>query len=132
VVLNLAFVEGVIRTYGRVYTYDASGSPTKGPWQMVTTDANGLNDMVMITTLAQVLLLNLGESPFFANYGIPAHQSVMQQVFPDYNVAFTQQTFASQFASLLVAKRDTPTPTYDIFVTTKLGVKLNASVPIPI
>jgi len=121
-----------MRTYGRVYTYDALGSPTKGPWQVITTDRNGLNDMVMLTTLAQVLMLNQGESPFYAHFGIPARSAVMTQIFPDYPVAFTQQAFAAQFASLLVAKRDDPTPTYDIYVTTKLGVKLNVKVPIPI
>ena len=120
-----------MRTYGRVY----NGDGTKGPWEMVTTDANGHNDMVMIVTLAQVLLLNLGESPFYANFGIPAKESVMSRIHPDFNVAFTQQMFASQFASLLVAKRDPPdglTPMYDLYVTTKLGVKLNVNVPIPI
>src|SRR5262252_8389398 len=115
-----------MRTYGRVYTYDVGGRPTKGPWQIITTDANGYNDMVMLTTLAQVLMLNLGESPFYANYGIPAKQSVLQQIHPDFNVAFTQQAFSPQFATLLVAKREDLTPTYDIYVTTKLGVKLNA------
>jgi hypothetical protein len=88
--------------------------------------------MVMITTMAQVLMLNLGESPFYANYGIPAKESVMTRVFPDYNVAFTQQAFAPQFASLVVVRREDPTPTYDIYVTTKVGVKINASIPIPI
>jgi hypothetical protein len=122
-----------MRTYGRTYLYDSSGSLIgHGPWQVVTTDANGLNDMVMLTTLAQVLLLNMGESPFYANFGLPARSSVMHQVFPDYNVAFTQQAFAPQFASLLVSRRDDPTPTYDIYVVTKIGVKLNAAVPIPI
>jgi hypothetical protein len=116
-----------MRTYGRPDNPDG----TKGPWTMVTTDANGLNDMVMLTTLAQVLKLNLGESPFFANYGIPARASVMTQIYPDYNTAFTQQSFAPQFAALLVSRRDDPTPTYDIYVTTKLGVKLNVSIPIP-
>jgi hypothetical protein len=122
-----------MRTYGRTYYYDDDGELVgKGPWEMVTTDANGRNDMVMLTTLAQVLLLNQGESPFYAQYGIPARQSVMQQIFPDYNVVFTQQVFAPEFASLVVKKRDDPTPTYDINVITKLGVRLNPQVPIPI
>jgi hypothetical protein len=43
----------------------------------VTTDANGYNDAVYLTTLSQVLKLNLGESPFYANYGIPQYQSVL-------------------------------------------------------
>jgi hypothetical protein len=97
------------------------------------TDANGLNDMLMLTTLAQVLKLNLGESPFYANYGIPAKNSIMSQIHPDYNVLFTQQAFAGQFMSLIIsAFSDTDlNPVYDIYVTTKLGVKLNVTIPIP-
>lgn len=115
-----------MRTYGRIT--NADGTKT---WVEVQTDANGYNDYVMITTLAQVLLLNLGESPFYANYGIPAKPSVVQQVFPDFYVARTQQQFAPNFASLIVTKLNSPTPTYDINVTTNQGVKPNMSaVPI--
>lgn len=87
--------------------------------------------MVWVTTLCQVLLLNLGESPFYADYGIPAHPAVIQQVFPDYYVTFTQMKFAQYFASLIVSKVNVPDPTYNINVTTHNGVKLNAAVPIP-
>lgn len=103
-----------------------------GPWTLVTTDPNGFDDLVWVTTLAQALLLNLGESPFYADYGIPAHPSVVTQVFPDFYVTLTQQRFAPHFASLQVSKRALPTPVYDIAVTTHAGVKLNAAVPIPI
>lgn len=116
-----------MRTYGRVFDV-LTGAPT---WVEVTTDANGLDDMVWLTTLIQTLKLNLGESPFFANFGIPAHASVMQQVQPDYYIAYTQRQYASRFASLVVAKVNTPEPTYRISVTTHQGVQLNASVPVP-
>jgi hypothetical protein len=87
-----------MRTYGR--TQDVrSGKKT---WWVVTTDANGFNDSVWLTDLAQVCKLNLGESPFFANYGIPAHESVMTQIFPNFFLARTQQQFASHFASLVL------------------------------
>jgi hypothetical protein len=115
-----------VRTYGRIINPD--GTKT---WVVVQTDAAGLNDDVFITTLIQCLKLNLGESPFYAQYGIPAHPSVVQQVFPDFYVAQTQQQFAPYFASLLIAKRASPTPTYDISLTTHAGVKLSASVPVP-
>lgn len=115
-----------MRTYGR--TTDEFGKKT---WVVVTTDANGFNDNVYLTTLAQVLKLNLGESPFFGNYGIPAHPSVVQQVFPDYYVAYTQQQFAQHFASLTIAKQPLPFPSYIINVLTQQGSKINASVPIP-
>ena len=113
-----------MRTYGRIY--NADGTYT---WTKVTTDANGNNDLVYFTTLAQVLKLSLGESPFYANYGIPARQAVMQQVWPDFYVALTQQTFAPYFASLLLSKVPTASvPTYNITAITHSGVTLNSQV----
>jgi len=105
-------------------------------WEEVTTDANGYNDEVYLTSLCQVLLLNLNESPFYATFGIPAEQSVLQQTFPDYYVALTQQYFAPYFASLRVSRSSTlvdgvAQPTYDINVITNQGALLNQSVQIP-
>lgn len=116
-----------MRTYGRPVLQDG----TRGPWQLVQTDANGNDDFVWITTLAQVLLLNLGESPFYANYGIPARQSVITQVFPDFYVSYTQQRFAQYFASLIIAKVPDPTPTYTLNIVTNSGVRLTPSIPVP-
>lgn len=116
-----------MRTYGRIP--NADGSP--GPWVKVETDAQGFNDMVYLTTLIQCLKLNLGESPFYANNGIPAKPSVVQQVFPDFYVSRTQSQFASYFASLIVSKQPFPRPMYKINVTTNQGVKLNPEVSIP-
>lgn len=109
-----------MRTYGRT-TDVLTGVKT---WHVVTTDAAGFDDLVWVTTLAQVLQLNLGESPFYGNYGIPAHPSVVQQVFPDFYVLYTQQRFASKFASLLVSKLPLPEPVYQIQVMTHQGVVL--------
>ena len=119
-----------MRTYGRV---PVDPLDPKGPqrWVVVTTDANGYDDAVWLTTLAQSLKLNLSESPFYAQYGIPAKQSVLQQVMPDFNVAFTQQRFSQYFATLLVTKLDSPDPVYNISVTTHAGAKLSGSVPVP-
>jgi len=91
-----------MRTYGR--TRDVLTGVKK--WWVVQTDINGFNDGVYLTTLAQVCKLNLGESPFFANYGIPAHPSVVLQVYPDFYMIRTQQQFAGFFASLIM----TPAP----------------------
>ena len=115
-----------MRTWGRIT--NELGVKT---WVKVETAPDGNNDLVWVTTLAQTLKLNLNESPFFGNLGIPAHQSVMQQVYPDYYVAYTQQWFSPYFAALTVAKVPTNFPEYTINVTTHLGTKLNASVPIP-
>ena len=68
-----------MRTYGR--TQDVlTGKKT---WVTVKTDPQGFNDMVMLTTLAQCLKLNLGESPFWADWGIPAYTSIVTQIHPD-------------------------------------------------
>lgn len=109
-----------MRTYGRIY--DADNNP--GPWVLIQTDAQGFNDYVWITTLCQTLKLNLGESPFFAQYGIPAKPSLVQQVFPDFYVYYTQRLFSAHFASLIIAKQPTSFPSYKINLTTNQGVKV--------
>lgn len=114
-----------MRTYGRA---TVNGVLT---WYEVQTDANGFNDGVYVTALAECLLLNLGESPFFGTSGIPAQQAVAQQVFPDYYVALTQQAFSPYFASLIINKISSPTPTYAVTVVTHQGALINLSIPIP-
>ena len=88
-----------MRTYGRVAKNPLY--PTQLTWVEVDTDSAGFNDLVYLTTLAQVLKLNLNESPFFSNFGIPAQQSLITQVYPDYYVSFIQQQFAQYFTSLI-------------------------------
>jgi len=96
-------------TWGR--TYDVNGNPT---WVRVTQDANGFNDYVYLSALIQCAKLNLNESPFWSNFGIPAHQSIAQQLPPDYNVQFIAQYFMQFFPSVIVtrvppsASADTP------------------------
>lgn len=138
-----------MRTYGRITapsawtadsssitadsgaTADGGGGASAPQWVEITTDSNGNNDLVQIVTLTQVLQLNLNESPFYATYGIPSEQSVIQQIFPDYYVALTQQSFSQYFSSLQVSKQSEPTPTYNVTATTNQGVRLNATVPVP-
>ncbi len=112
-----------MRTWGR--TYNELGVPT---WVEVSTDANGYNDAVYLTTLIQCLKLNLGESPFFANYGIPAQQSVMTQIFPDFYTYQTQSQFAQYFVSLTVQKVQASTPTYDITAVTHTGAVIETRI----
>lgn len=100
-------------------------------WVEVVTDTNGYNDAVWITTLIQTLKLNLGESPFYANRGIPAQQSVITQIFPDFYVNQTQQQFAQYFASLIIAKEPAnPTPTYNVNIITHSGAKIGLQIAI--
>lgn len=121
-----------MRTYGRTYN-ELTGAPT---WVEVDTTPDGYNDYIYITTLVQCLKLNLNESPFYGQYGIPAKQSVVQQVAPDFYIARLQQQFAQFFASLTIARTAAPpgyaldTPTYRIAITTNAGLKLSFSVPI--
>jgi hypothetical protein len=116
-----------MRTYGRIT--NGSGSRT---WVEVDTAPDGSNDMVFVTTLCQVLALNLNESPFYATYGIPQVQTILQQIYPDYYVALTQQRFASQFAALQISRATRSfQPFYNVIVTTHQGVKINATVVIP-
>ena len=112
-----------MRTYGRVP--DESGGQT---WVQIDQDASGNFEYGYATTLIQVLKLSLGESPFYANYGIPAQRAVIQQVFPDYYVIVTQQQFAPFFASLQITKQENPTPTYNVNVVTTLGTKIQSQV----
>jgi hypothetical protein len=118
-----------MRTYGRL-----GGNPNGvgGTWTVVETDANGFNDNIYITTLCQTLLLNRGESPTFSNYGIPAQQSVIQQIPPDYFVAQTQQQFSSFFAALTIQRVSQPlqTPYYSARAVCYGGAILEAQVPI--
>lgn len=114
-----------MRSYGRIVNEDGSRS-----WVEVSTAPDGTNDSVWLLTLFQCLLLILGESPFDANYGIPAQQSVLQQVFPDFYVFQTQSQFVKYFAALVISKITDPTPTYRVAVTTNAGVQLLSDLPI--
>lgn len=114
-----------MRTYGRT-TDPLTGKKT---WVVVQTAPDGSNDYVWITTLAQTMLLNLGESPFYANYGIPAKPSIVQQVAPDFYLTVIQQQFARYFASLIISRDPGPVPTYRCNVTTNQGVKVALSIP---
>lgn len=110
-----------MRTWGRV----------NGQWVAVTTDVNGHNDAVYATTLCQCLKLNLGEDPFNANYGIPAQQSVQQQLFPDYYAQTTQQQFAQYFSNLIISKvPNLGYPYYLVNATLHNGAKISQQVPV--
>ncbi|GLH24090.1 TPA: hypothetical protein QCI16_003055 [Enterobacter ludwigii] len=107
-----------MRTWGRVT--DANG---KKQWVAVESDANGDFSYGWLTTLIQTLKLNLGESPFYAQYGIPGQQSIVQQIHPDYYVNMTQQQFSGYFASLSISKvSGAKNPTYSIDVVFLNGV----------
>ncbi len=115
-----------MRVYGR--TTDELGNKS---WVVIQTDSAGNNEYVYVTALVQVLKLNLGESPFYGNYGIPARQAVMQQLAPDFYVAFIQSQYSKYFASLIVYKAAAvfpPRPTYNISVLMTTGTKFRVAI----
>lgn len=138
-------MEQHVRTYGRIPLLDPITNvqvidpETNAPavkWVEVDTTPDGFDDYVYVTTMIQVMKLNLGESPFYGNFGIPAKASVVQQIAPDFYAMRIQQQFATHFANLTIARAPAPvgysidTPTYQVAVTTNQGFKLSATVPI--
>jgi hypothetical protein len=114
-----------MRTWGRIT--NADGTKT---WVEVSTGPDGLNQEVYVTWLAQVLKLNLGESPFWANWGIPQYQTIMTQIAPDYYMMQTQAFFAGKFASLAISRvPNTVDPTYNVAIVTKAGATITAEIP---
>lgn len=113
-----------MRTFGRIYNADGTYQ-----WVVVTTDAKGFNDNVYLTTLAQAIKLNLNESPFYANTGIPQYQTVITQVFPDYYVTLLQMQFAPYFASLTITRRPSSNPpVYDVSALSHSGAQLTSTI----
>jgi hypothetical protein len=106
-----------MRTYGR--TQDVLSGKKK--WWVVITDPGGFNDSVYLTDLAQVCKLNLGESPFFADWGIPAHESVMTQIFPNFYMALIQQRFSPRFAACILNPLPVPQGTADSYASGQGG-----------
>lgn len=113
-----------MRTWGRDYNEDGTYQ-----WVEVTTDANGFNENVYLTTLVQALKLNLGESPFYANYGIPQYQTIVTQVMPDYYVMQTQTQFAPYFASLSINRvQGSFPPAYQVNAVCHSGAVINQTI----
>jgi hypothetical protein len=127
-----------VRIWGRVFALNPDGSrqavqPAGYPyWIAVTSDpVTGDDSWVRITQLCQVLLLNLGESPFYSQYGLPAKQTVVQQTQPDFYVNRTQAQFAQYFANLAVAKLSSNPPTYRVAATLFSGAKASVTMTVP-
>jgi len=105
-----------MRTYGV--------DPKTKQWVEVTNTS-----YVWLATLAQTLRLNQGESPFYANYGIPAENSVHTQIPPNLAVNRTQTQFAPYFASLTVLKQQNATnPTYNVNAVFQNGTIISSQV----
>jgi hypothetical protein len=123
-----------MRVYGRIVPDILY--PNKKRWVEVTTDENGFNDMVYLTNMIQVIKLNLHESPFWSDWGIPAHTSVMTQIAPDFYMNLIQQRFAQYFMLLMltnlpnrVDEDGRPAPAYQYNVITQYGAVLTDEIP---
>lgn len=117
-----------MRTWGRITHEDG-----RQEWVAVETSPAGDNTSVWLTTLVQTLKLSLGESPFYAQYGIPAQQSIVQQIYPDYYVNIVQQQFAQYFASLTIKRvpgKGGEQDTYRVDVITFEGVEYSETIPV--
>lgn len=110
-----------MRVWGRKYNTDGTYQ-----WVAVTTDANGDSSNCFLTALCQAIKLNLGESPFYANTGIPQYQTIITQVFPDFYASAIQQQYAQYFASLAIVRvPGSSPPQYNVTAVTKSGAILN-------
>lgn len=115
-----------MRVFGRLGQINGQG----GTWTEVDTDENGDNSVLYLVALSQCIKLDRAESPFYANFGIPARQAVITQVFPDYYVAQTQAQYASFFASLIINRvQGTNPPVYTGVAVTNAGAVLPITVP---
>lgn len=82
---------------------------------------------IWLATLAQTLRLNQGESPFYANYGVPAQQSVISQIAPTTAVNRTQAQFSQYFSTLTVIRDPNATePTYNVNATFLNGTTIQS------
>lgn len=124
-----------MRVWGRIYPNNSNTADTYS-WAEVSTNPQGSNDMVYATAFCQVLQLQTNESPFYADYGIPVKNSLSNQVFPDYNVYLMQKRYSPFFGSLLVQPKaavnqnNSPTPVYDVQITTVGGNNITKQVAI--
>ncbi|WP_077395442.1 hypothetical protein [Bombella intestini] len=102
-----------MRVWTRVHQPDG-----RRVWKAVTGDQGN------IAWLQNALLLQLGESPFWADWGIPVQQTLVSRVWPDYYLNLTQRRFRDIFPSLQITRKDGGNgadPVYDISVILNNG-----------
>lgn len=96
-------------------------------WEAFETDSAGVDDYPNFIWLQQALLLNLNESPFYADWGIPVQQTLATSIYPDYYTAKTQKRFSSYFPSCSISRIPSSDVSYSVNITTKSGVKVSQS-----
>jgi hypothetical protein len=114
-----------MRCWGRQYSENGTYQ-----WVPVETQSNGLNDAFYITALAQCIKLNLGESPIYANAGIPQFTTIATQTFPDFYMSRIQQQYAQYFASLTITRvPGSLPPQYNVAAVTHSGAVISQNIP---
>jgi hypothetical protein len=102
-----------LRTYGRSTNQDTGITS----WVTVTSTPEGSDELVWFTDLLQALQLDLGESPFFGNVGIPVQETIASGIYPDFYVNALQNYYSPNFAVLYITRDSTQfDPTYDVYV----------------
>lgn len=81
----------------RVWTRVRQSDGTRR-WQAVD------GDQANIAWLQNALLLQLGEAPFNAEWGLPIRDTLVTQVWPDYYVNLTKQRFRDTFPMLQITR----------------------------
>ena len=87
-----------------------------GAWEYVSDP-----DLVRFAELCQVLKAEPREMPFNSNYGIPAQESVMSRIFPDYWMMKVQSQFVQFFLSLIISRDKSADFGYRVEVTLNNG-----------
>lgn len=104
------------RVWARIHNDDGTRT-----WQAIETTSAGSNDNLNFIWLQNVLLLNINESPFYSDWGVPVHQTMVSQILPDYYMSLIQRRFSEYFASVIINRISATTPTYSISVTSATG-----------
>jgi len=77
--------------------------------------------LIWVTIVKHELQLRVGESPFFADAGIPAEDSIITQQEPDYHVNNVKRRYEAKFRRFDIVKRSIVPLIYDIALTTRNG-----------
>jgi hypothetical protein len=78
-----------------------------------------------VTIVKHELQLRVGESPFFADAGIPAEDSIITQQEPDYFVNQVKARYQSKFNRFDISKISGNPLVYNIALTTKNNQTVN-------
>jgi len=75
--------------------------------------------MIWVTIVKHELQLRVGESPFYADAGIPAEDSIITQQEPDYHVNNVKRRYEAKFNAFDITKVSGQPLVYNIALTTK-------------